>query len=79
MATTTVSKLRSKLETARLLGISIATLDRHIAAGCIEYYKVGWHVRFSDEHINAYLESTLNAPRQKHKAGSRKPSRQLAQ
>ena len=65
MATTTVSKLRSKPETARLLGISIATLDRHIAAGRIEYFKIGWHVRFSDAQIEAYLQSALNAPRQR--------------
>jgi excisionase family DNA binding protein len=68
MATSTISKLRTKHDTAKLLGISIATLDRHIAAGCIEYYKVGWQVRFSDEQINAYLERALNAPREKHAA-----------
>lgn len=75
----TLNKLRSKPETAKLLGISTATLDRHIAAGRIEYYKVGWHVRFSDEQISAYLERALNAPRQRYKLRSRKPTRQHAQ
>ncbi len=79
MATATVSKLRSKFDTAKLLGISIATLDRHIAAGRIEYYKVGWHVRFSDEQISAYLESTRNAPRTKHKARNKRSNRQQSQ
>lgn len=79
MATSTVGKLRTKLETARQLGISIATLDRHISAGRIEYFKIGWHVRFSDEQINAYLERALNAPRQRYKASSRKATRQQAQ
>jgi excisionase family DNA binding protein len=63
MTTTSVGKLHSKPETAKLLSISIATLDRLIAAGRIEYFKIGWHVRFSDEQINTYLERSRNAPR----------------
>ncbi len=65
MAATTVGKLRSKAETAEFLSISIATLDRHIAAGYIEYFKIGWHVRFSDAQVEAYLQSTRNGSRQR--------------
>jgi excisionase family DNA binding protein len=77
MTNTSVGKLRSKPETAKQLSISIATLDRLIAAGRIEYFKIGWHVRFSDEQINAYLENARNAPRQRHSA-RRKATRQRA-
>jgi excisionase family DNA binding protein len=68
MATTTVGKLLTKQDAARQLGISIATLDRHIAAGRIEYFKVGWHVRFSEAQIQAFLDSALNGPRQRQPA-----------
>ncbi len=63
-----VGRLRSKLETAKLLGISIATLDRRISEGSINYFKQGWRILFSEEHIQEYLAGCLNAPRQRHTA-----------
>jgi predicted DNA-binding transcriptional regulator AlpA len=77
MATTSVSKLLSKPETARLLNISIATLDRRIADGSINYFKQGWRISFSDEQIQEYLAHCLNAPRQRQKPSlSRNATRQ---
>lgn len=73
MATKTISKLRSKPETARILGISIATLDRRIEAGEIEYFKIGWRVLFDDAQIEAYKERCLNAPRIAHRKRDEKP------
>lgn len=78
MATTTLSKLRTKPETARLLGISVATLDRRIDAGDIEYFKIGWHVRFSDEQIEAYKAHCLNGPRRRQRARGRRRQQQAA-
>lgn len=68
MATTAVGKLFTKQDAARQLGISIATLDRLISAGRIEYFKVGWHIRFSDAQIEAFLANSLNAPRERKAA-----------
>ena len=56
-------KLRTKSETAEILRMSVATLDRRIADGSIEYYKVGWQVLFNDEQIQAYLFSCKNGSR----------------
>ena len=65
MAIASVGKLRSKPETARILGISLATLDRRIADGSINYFKQGARVCISDEQISEYLSHCLNAPRQR--------------
>ena len=81
MATTSVGKLRSKPETAKLLNISLATLDRRIADGSISYYKQGFRIAFSDTQIEAYLQHCLNAPRQRQtsaKKATRKLARQAA-
>jgi excisionase family DNA binding protein len=78
MATTSVGKLHSKPDTAKMLKISIATLDRLIAAGRIEYFKIGWHIRFSDEQIDAFLDSARNAPRERNSAKKTKRARKAA-
>lgn len=72
MSIKTVSRLRSKPETAKLLGISMATLDRRIADGSINYFKQGWRIAFSDGHIADYLSLCLNAPRVAHPRKERK-------
>lgn len=56
-------KLRTKSETAEILRISVATLDRRIADGSIEYFKIGWQVIFSEEQIQTYLSSCKNGSR----------------
>ena len=48
-------ELRTKAETAKILRISIATLDRRIATHSIEFYRVGWQILFSREQIQNYL------------------------
>lgn len=65
-------KLRTKSETADILRISIATLDRRIADGSIEYFKVGWQVLFNDEQIQEYLSNCKNGSRKRgtHKNAS---------
>jgi len=45
------------------LRISIATLDRRIADGSIEYFKVGWQVLFDDDQIEKYLLACKNGSR----------------
>jgi excisionase family DNA binding protein len=79
MAGASISRLRSKPETARILGISLATLDRRIADGSIEYYKQGWRVMFGDAQIEAYLERCRNAPRHRHSARGKKAAGRRAQ
>lgn len=56
-------KLHTKSETADILRVSIATLDRRIADGSISYFKVGWQVLFDNEQIQAYLSKCLNGSR----------------
>lgn len=65
-------KLRTKSETAEILRISIATLDRRISDGSIEYYKVGWQVLFNDEQIEEYVSKCKNGLRSRgtHKNAS---------
>jgi excisionase family DNA binding protein len=53
--TMTFGKLMTKAEAARILRISVATLDRRIADGSIAYYKQGWQVFFSEQHIEDYM------------------------
>lgn len=48
-------ELRTKAETAKILRISIATLDRRISTHSIEFYRVGWQILFSREQIQNYL------------------------
>lgn len=48
-------ELRTKAETAKILRISIATIDRRIKTGSIEFYRVGWQILFSREQIQNYL------------------------
>lgn len=55
--------LHTKAETADILRISIATLDRRITDGSIEYFKVGWQVLFNDEQIQDYLSNCKNGSR----------------
>ncbi|HEX8289182.1 MAG TPA: helix-turn-helix domain-containing protein [Pyrinomonadaceae bacterium] len=59
----TIEKLYTKSETAQILRISIATLDRRITDGSIEYFKVGWQILFNHEQIQKYLSSCKNALR----------------
>lgn len=73
MALASVGKLHSKRNTAKMLNISVATLDRRIADGSINYYKQGFRIAFSDSQIEEYLEHCLNAPRQReHRKTSRR-------
>ncbi len=48
-------ELRTKAETAKILRISVATIDRRIKTGSIEFYRVGWQILFSREQIQNYL------------------------
>jgi excisionase family DNA binding protein len=47
--------LLDRKQTARLLGISNATLSRLMAAGEISFYKVGWRTLFDEAQIKEYL------------------------
>lgn len=54
-------KWYSKKETAKILGVSIQTLDRLMANGTITYYKTSPYksakVRFLEEDVNKFLKS----------------------
>lgn len=65
-------KLRTKSETADFLRISIATLDRRIADGSIEFYRVGWQILFDEQQIENYLLKDKNKlyKRRTHKNAS---------
>lgn len=78
MALASVGKLHSKRDTAKLLNISIATLDRRIADGSINYYKQGFRIAFSDAQIEEYLALCLNAPRQREQKKSSRRARKAA-
>ncbi|MEK7722714.1 MAG: helix-turn-helix domain-containing protein [Acidobacteriota bacterium] len=60
-------RLRTKAETAKLLRISIATLDRRISDGSIEYFKVGWQILFNEQQIQSYLSKCKNGSRSRTK------------
>lgn len=64
-STMNFGKLRTKAETAEILRISIATLDRRIEDGSIEYFKLGWFVMFSDEQIENYVSKCKNGSRKR--------------
>jgi excisionase family DNA binding protein len=61
-----LNDLLSKQQTAKMLGISISTLDRLMAAEKIEFYKLGLRrVAFDQRHIQNYLTNcTQNAQKQ---------------
>ena len=65
--------LHTKAETADILRISIATLDRRITDGSIEYFKVGWQVLFNDEQIQNYLSNCKNGSRKRRTHKNAKP------
>lgn len=64
--------LLSRSETARLLGISPATLSRLIASGAIEFYKNGWRTQFDLKQIRAYKDSVRT--RRGARASENKPT-----
>lgn len=49
-----VVKMHSRAEAAQLLGISIPTLDRRLAAGDLEHYKDGSRVLIDTAQIEEY-------------------------
>jgi excisionase family DNA binding protein len=67
MPTATLNRLYSKKETAKILNISIPTLDRRISDGSIEYFKQGWLIHFDESQIEAYKSKCRNAPRSRKK------------
>ena len=52
-----VKLLFDRAETARLLNISVVTLDREVRAGRISYHRIGDRPLFSMQCIQEYLES----------------------
>lgn len=54
--------LYTKREVCEQLKISERTLERMLAAGEIDAYRVGGQVRISDEHIEYYLLSNRLQP-----------------
>jgi predicted DNA-binding transcriptional regulator AlpA len=54
----TVEKQFTKLQTAAILGISRATLDRERERGRIRCCKYGNLVRFTESHIRDYIRAT---------------------
>ncbi len=65
--------LLSRSETARLLGVSPATLSRLMASGAIEFYKTGWRTQFDLGQIRAYKES-VRTRRGAHATEDEQPS-----
>jgi putative molybdopterin biosynthesis protein len=52
-------------EAARLLGVSVVTVDRLLAQGHISHFRVGRRVLFTESHLNEYIEqNTRSAKRE---------------
>jgi excisionase family DNA binding protein len=49
--------LYTKKETAEMLRISPATLDKLVATGWIVSTKIGWQVRFTEKSFNDFIKS----------------------
>lgn len=45
-------------------------VNRQMKNGNLEYFKVGWQIRFSDDQIETFLEKCRNAPRLSRKKPS---------
>jgi excisionase family DNA binding protein len=60
------SKALDKEEAARILGISVRSLDRYISEGAITYVTFGGSFRFRPESLDAFLL--------KHEGQNAKPS-----
>lgn len=50
------NEMHTRAETARILGISLPTLDRRLAAGELAHYKDGARVLIDDAQIEEYKQ-----------------------
>ncbi|HVG33581.1 MAG TPA: excisionase family DNA-binding protein [Pyrinomonadaceae bacterium] len=67
MARKDIDGLLTRRQAAKRLGISYSTLSRLMAAGGINFYRIGWRTLFDDAQIEAYLESvTTSTIRHRH-------------
>lgn len=52
-------------ETARILGVSVVTVDRLLAQKLISHCRVGRRIVFQTEHITEFLDSNTHKARNK--------------
>ena len=64
-------RLYSRAETAKKLGIGLATLDRLRAEGKIGFYqqRPNCEVQFTQVHIDRYLEHVERVPKRSYRKG----------
>ena len=59
----TIENLKTIEDFMKITGVSRDKANRLMKSGELEFFKIGWQIRFSDEQIEAFLEKCRNAPR----------------